>query len=648
LLAVQLSVAWNNFQFYKFPDDFQLEYTDISKKQPDAPISGVLKNNLSFMYWGDTEKLPLLQQKKIFYFSNYFQFIEYIKKKSRYYLSCWISFRNEKYFMSYSDALNNIYADLPGKKTLGHFFQPKTITKLAKWTDVYRDITGRLIVSTYKNIIDYNGRTVGLAGLDVDIDTLLKNILKTDLSDKKRLGNNSSLNKGLVPFSFVINGENSKLIAFPNNYYVPFGLPAQNFKDYDYRQELKIKLEESKYPDIKKLAKEMQEKRDGISFIKLNNEEYLVAFSKIADNNWILSEVYPVKLFFSSIAETRNEMNKRGRQLTTNFILLAVFFLLLSVFLVTRFFNRYVLDPICALRKGVVKLGKGNFDSKLSEIGVLEVKGLTRSFNKMQDELKNHMKKLECEVVERKSLETEIEVAKKIQHSILPRATAIFQRDEFDLYGELFSAKVIAGDCYDFFYLKKNKIALLIADVFGEGGISAAFYMTVLKSTIRDICLQESGDPAKALAHANRFLCDEYRVGMYVSLFLIYYDLDTGAIQYGNAGHYTALQIKKNGEYQRLGSFGNTVLGSSLDAVYKSEEKTLDVEDTLFLYTDGVIKATSQNGGYYGEDRLISFLLKRRELSSEQLCQFLFDNIKLFEGGDNTDDITMLIFKRKK
>ena len=108
------------------------------------------------------------------------------------------------------------------------------------------------------------------------------------------------------------------------------------------------------------------------------------------------------------------------------------------------------------------------------------------------------------------------------------------------------------------------------------------------------------------------------------------------------------MQIKKNGEYQRLGSFGNTVLGSSSDAAYKFEEKTLDVEDTLFLYTDGVIKATAQNGDYYGEDQLISFLLKRRGLGSEQLCQSLFDNIKLFEGGDNTDDITMLIFKRMK
>ncbi len=647
LLAVQLSTAWDNFQYYKFPDSFLLDYTDISQKKPDAAISGVLKNNLRFSYWGDSDKLPPELQKKIFYFSKYFRLIKYIDDNSRYYLDCWISFRNEKYFMSYSDVSDNTYGKLPKRKTLDHFFRPDTVTKHGNWTDVYRDVGGKLVVSTFKNIIDKSRKTVGLTGLDIDISNLLKRLLKSNSSNEKEQKKKSSLNKGLEPFSFVINGRDSKLIAFPNENYTYFGLPAQNFKDYDYRQELNIKLRDSKNSDIRKIAKMMQEKNEGFTTLKMDNKEYIVAFSNIVGNNWVFGVVYPFKQLFSSITEIQLELNKSGKLLTFKFILIAVFFLLLSAFLVTKFFNKYVLDPIIELRKGVLKLGEGHYDTKLEETGVLEVKGLTRSFNKMKIELKNYMKELESEVVERKHLETEIEMAKKIQRSTLPRTSTIFKRDEFDLYGKLFSSGIIARDCYDFFYLKKNRIALLIADVSGKGKISAAFYMAVLKSTIRDICLQESENPAKALAHVNRFLCDEYKVGMFVSLFLIYYDLDTGTIQYGNAGHYTALHMKKSGEYQRLGSFGNNLLGSISGASYKFEEKTLDIEDTLFLYTDGVIKATSNNGGYYGEDRLISFLSDKRELGSELLSQSLFKDIKLFEGGNNSDDITMLIFKRK-
>ena len=648
LLAVQLSTAWDNLQYYKFPDSFLLDYTDISQKKADAAISGVLKNNLRFSYWGDSSKLPPELQKKIFYFSNYFRLIEYIEDTSRYYLDCWISFKNDKYYMSYSDISENTYVKLPTKKTLNQFFRPDTIPRHGNWTDVYRDIGGKLVVSTFKNIIDNTGKTVGLAGLDIDIKNLLKKILKSNSSNRKEQRRKSSLNNELEPFSFVINGRDSKLIAFPNENYVYFGLPAQNIKDYDYRQELNIKLSDSKKSEIRKIAKIIQEKNEGFTTLKMEDKEYIVAFSKIAGNNWVFGVIYPVKLLFSSITEIRRELNKSGKYLTLKFILIGVFFLLLSAFLVTKFFNKYVLAPILELRKGVLKLGDGHFDTKLEETGVLEVKGLTRSFNKMKDELKNYMKELESEIVERKHLETEIEVAKKIQRSTLPRTSTIFLRDEFDLYGKLFSSGAIARDCYDFFYLKKNRIALLIADVSGKGKISAAFYMAVLKSTIRDICLQKSENPAKALDHVNRFLSDEYKVGMYVSLFLVYYDLDTGKMQYGNAGHYTALQMKKSGEYQRLGSFGNNLLGSISGASYKFEEKTLDIDDTLFLYTDGVIKATSKNGGYYGEDRLISFLLNKRELGSEMLSKSLFDDIKLFEGGNKSDDITMLIFKRKK
>ena len=647
LLAVQVGTAWDNFQYYRFPDNFQLKYTETSRKKPDAAIFGNLKKNQRFLYWGGDKRLSPILQKKIFYFSRYLRLIRCAENNCEHYRSSWISFRDEKYFMSYLYASENIYADLPGRKTLGRFFQSRKIGKHGKWTDVYRDMTGKLIVSIYKKIIDFSGKTVGLVGLSVDVDRLLSDTLTSSFFDEEVLEKIPSLNEGVLPFSFVINGNDSKLVAFPNKYYTSFGLPMQNFQDYDYRQKLKIKLEESEYSDVRKIAKMMRRKNEGSSFITLKNQEYLVAFSKISCNNWVFGVVYPVKQLFSSITESQREMNKSGRHLAVKFILIAVFFLLLSVFLVAKFFNKYVLDPIIVLRKGVLTLGKGNFDSKLAETGILEVKGLTRSFNKMKEGLKNYMEKLESEVIERKTLETEIEVAQKIQKSILPRVSAIFQRKEFDIYGELFLAKVIAGDCYDFFYLKKNKIGLLIADISGGGGISAAFYMTVLKSTIRDICLQEPQNPAKALAHVNRFLCNEYKVGMYVSLFLVYYDLDTGIIQYGNAGHYTALQIKKNGEYLRLGSFGNTVLGSSPNRLYKFEEKTLDIEDTLFLYTDGVVKATSKRGAYYGEDRLISFLLDVRELDSKQLCQALLKDIKFFDGGKSSDDITMLIFKRK-
>ena len=650
LFAVQLNIAIDNYQYYNFPNSFQLNYTDNIPQKPNAPISGSLKNNLRFLYWGDNNKLPINIQRKIFYISNYFQVIMNIESLKKYHFTSWASFREEKFLIEYSGvrSFKSIYVPFPKKETLNNFFQPKGVTLRHNWSDVYRDITGKLVVSTYNEIINADKRTIGLVGIDVDVNKLLRDILENSSPDENELKNSPSSTKVLTPFTFVINGSNGKLIAFPTKNYASFGLSEQNFQNYDYRQRLETKLDKSKYSDVRKIAKIMRNEKEGCSTIKLKNEEYLIAFSKISCNkNWVIGVVHPVKQLISSIAKTRNKINKHGRKLTFNFILIAIFFSLLAIFLIIKIFNKYVLKPIHVLRKGVFEMGLGNFDSKLAKTGILEIKGLTKSFNKMKNELKTYMKKLEIKIVERKTLEMEIDVAKRIQQSILPHVSTIFQRDEFDLYGELFSSKAIAKGCYDFFYLKKNKIAVLVADISGGAGISAAFYMATLKSTIRDICLQQSQDPAKALTYVNRFLCDEYKVGMYVSLFLAYYDLDTGIIQYGNAGHYAVLQIKRNGEYHKLGSFENPALGSLPNAAYKFGEKVLDVEDTLVFYTNDIVKATSKNGNCYGENRFTSFLLNKKELNSKQICQSLYKDIKLFKNDSNPDDITILIFKRK-
>ncbi len=642
LLSIQLSSGWKNLPYYIFPDNFHLKYTKIPQNSKDAAIAGILNNKLKFCYWGDKNKLPLELQQKIYYFSNYFKMIKYINDKSKCYLSGWITFSKEKYFLLYSNSDNNILEDLPDRKTLDHFFQPKTIQKNGRWTDVYRDISGKFIVSTYKDILNESGRTVGLVGVDVDVDRLLKSILIDEIADSEKIKTSNA------SFSFVFSKNSGRLIAFPDDYYELFSLPEQNFKDYEYRQELNVKITDSKNTEIRELLKNTEENDDGILELILDDESYLLVFSRVTANNWVLCYIYPEKLLFTSVYNTRLAMNKNARNLTLLFIAIAVLVLVLSAFLVSRFFNRSVLNPVIALQEGVLKLGDGCFDSKLEERGILEVKGLTRSFNRLKYDLKNYMKKLENEISQRRSLETEMELAQQIQHSSLQHVSAIFQREEFDIYAELYPAKIIAGDCYDFFYLKKNRIALLVGDVSGQGEISAAFYMAALKSTIRDMCLLKPDDPAEALLKINRILCEEFKVEMNVSLILIYYDIDLGILQYGNAGHYTALTVDKNGAYKRIGSFGNTVLGSSIDTVYKSGKTELGVDETVFLYTDGVIKAGSESGSYYGEDKLISFIVKNRQHRAKEICNLLYQNIVEFENNKSKDDKTILFFKRLK
>ena len=643
LLSIQLSSACQNYQYYQFTKSELSKYSKFNSANPKKTITATLDNNAKFVYWGETEYLPLNIKKRISYFSNYFALLEYIKKKSPYYFACWITFKNEEFLIT--NLVNKESQKIPDRKTVKYFFNQHPMLLDNNWTDVYVDITGQPLISTFKDVKDKAGNMVALAGLDIDVNKLINEVMKDDI-----LGDTPSLSKPndkITPFIFILNGNNTRIISFPDKFFIPFDLPPSSFKSYDYHEELKLNLSDSKNKEIKNLSKLMLNKNEGYSIVTIEHIKCLIAYSRIPSNKWILAIVYPMKDLLDPIQKTKLKMNKIETFLFITFILVAIVFLVIIALLISRYFKKFVLSPILELRRGVSQMIEGDFNVKLEETGILEVKGLTRSFNRMENKIRHYIKTLQGELLERHSIENEIEVAKKIQKSLLPELTSIFERPEFDLYAQLLTAKRIAGNCYDFFYLKKNKIALFVSDVSGKG-ISAAFYMNVVKSSIRDICLLEADNPSKALIHVNKFLSEEHKIGMYVSLFLVYYDTDTGILQYGNAGHFPAIHISNNNNYSQIGLFDDSVLGFYTDISYHSEARNFHVGDNLILVSKGLIDATNDNGETYGEKKLMLFLNNNRSMNSEELCQNLISTVKKFINNKLTDDITVLAFKRKK
>ena len=134
---------------------------------------------------------------------------------------------------------------------------------------------------------------------------------------------------------------------------------------------------------------------------------------------------------------------------------------------------------------------------------------------------------------------------------------------------------------------------------------------------------------------------------MFVSVFLIYYDLGTGQFCYGNAGHNEPVILKRSGENNFFGSQHDMVLGIFPDLKFHTGKESFEIGETLVLYTDGITEANASNKDYFGEERLIKFLAKNRELSTKSLCRSLIANVHRFEKGTQYDDMTVLTLKRK-
>lgn len=197
-------------------------------------------------------------------------------------------------------------------------------------------------------------------------------------------------------------------------------------------------------------------------------------------------------------------------------------------------------------------------------------------------------------------LQHEIELAHSIQESFMPERCP--QLPGWQLVAEWQAARGIGGDYYDFIELDAGQLGLLIADV-SDKGVAAALYMALTRTLMRVAAFAAHG-PAAALGQLNRYLLDEAKSGMFVSVFYAVLDLQSGHLTYARAGHNPPILVRAaDGTPIELVPPG-TVLGI-VDAPNLVEESlTLSPGDVLVMYTDGVTEAIDEHDQQFGETRL--------------------------------------------
>ncbi len=266
-------------------------------------------------------------------------------------------------------------------------------------------------------------------------------------------------------------------------------------------------------------------------------------------------------------------------------------------------------------------------------------------FSSLSDDINSTVTTLKRYIAEAAArIDKELEYAKQIQLSALP--TNFPEDEEYKIYAQMIAAKEVGGDFYDFYKLNDTTVAFLAADVSGKG-IPAAMFMMTAKTIIKD--LAESGMSVNEIfTKANEKLCENNESGMFVTAWMGILDLNSGNVQFANAGHNPPLLKRADGSFEYLKTRAGFVLAGMEGVNYRAGEITLSPGDRLFLYTDGVPEATNTKNVLYGEDRLIAFMNQNASTEATELLPLLKSNIDEFVGeAPQFDDITMLMFDYK-
>ncbi|HUE81681.1 MAG TPA: GAF domain-containing SpoIIE family protein phosphatase [Pyrinomonadaceae bacterium] len=245
------------------------------------------------------------------------------------------------------------------------------------------------------------------------------------------------------------------------------------------------------------------------------------------------------------------------------------------------------------------------------------------------------------QLIEKKRLEGQLEVARQVQLELLPPQDP--QLIGYDISAYNFPTEEVSGDYYDWVRIYDDQIGLVIADVSGKG-VPAAILMAFLRASIR-AATHIGYSPQISMSKVNFLLWESIERHQFVTAFYGILDATNRTLAYTNAGHNPPLLLDANGVPKFI-EHGGLPLGMFRDTRYHEYYMTFAPGDLLVLYTDGVTEAQNPNGEEFGRERLAQSVMKARELPAREVITSVQKDVFEWTGGVGpTDDATFFVVK---
>ena len=252
---------------------------------------------------------------------------------------------------------------------------------------------------------------------------------------------------------------------------------------------------------------------------------------------------------------------------------------------------------------------------------------------------------LQHQIVERRTLDEELAIGRRIQISLMPRRFP--EIDGWEIASVYEPAREVGGDFYDVFRLRElaGWIGLVVADVTGKG-IPAAILMADSRGLIH-AAADHSPDPATTLERVNQILVTERASGLFVTVAHAILDPATGRLVLARAGHDPVHILRADGRLEVLDPPGR-LIGMVAELGLVTVEAVLEPGDSFVGHTDGVTEARAADGSFYGEDRFRDLLRHLAGKPAAAIVHAIDSDVAAFRGSaEPFDDLTLLVVRRQ-
>ena len=310
----------------------------------------------------------------------------------------------------------------------------------------------------------------------------------------------------------------------------------------------------------------------------------------------------------------------------------------------------------------MMEMSRADFDALLERRPALAVdmvrvlsSRLRKSDNDMIRDLKEKNRQLaqaykelqaaQAQIVAKEKLEHELDLARNIQESILPKDLTLLEGFQFG--ASMLPARAVGGDLYDFIRLDQDTVGVSIGDV-SDKGVPAAIFMALYCSFLRAEALNRAS-PYDVLRRVNRHLLKLEEAKMFVTALYGVLNRQTSEFTYARAGHHVPIFIDCSGKEIPVNASHGQLLGFFPDPELDVQTLVLPERSTLLFYTDGMFDAMDENGCCFGEDRLREIACANCDKPPQGLCDQIIREINAYQGaGSQFDDMTLVAIQSQR
>jgi serine phosphatase RsbU (regulator of sigma subunit) len=249
------------------------------------------------------------------------------------------------------------------------------------------------------------------------------------------------------------------------------------------------------------------------------------------------------------------------------------------------------------------------------------------------------------ETKKRQLLEKELDIARAIQKSFLPKDLKEFSGICISSFMQ--PAKFVAGDLYDIVIVQGKKVGVFIGDVSGKG-VPASLIMAQTISLFR-IFVNQYERPSEVLNRLNKELYGRFEGRFVTSLYMII-DPQNNKVQVSSAGHAPVLLYRKNNNaVSEVELDAGMPLGIMEEVEYTDVDFDLGKNDKIMVFTDGLTEARNRQSREFGLDSVKKIIFDHRNASSDKILDVTKDELFRFSfRAPQHDDITIIVLANQK